>query len=129
MFWWWGPWGWLAGLLTAIFWIALIVGAVILLRRELPAFQHRMSAPPALHLLEERYARGEITREEFLHRREVLLAQPPVYQQQPPTQQPPVQQQPPAQQPPAQPPPPPATAASSGAEPTQPLQQPEDTTT
>ena len=76
MIWWWGSnWGWLGGLLNGVFWIALIVIAVILLRRELPNLHlgsHRNSSP-AIRLLEERYARGEITREEFLHRREVLL--------------------------------------------------------
>jgi putative membrane protein len=73
----WGPWsdfGWVAGLLWAIFWVVVIVLAIVLLRRELPhmhsAERHR---PPALDLLEERYARGEITRDEFLERRAVLM--------------------------------------------------------
>jgi putative membrane protein len=74
MFWWWGPgWGWIGGLISAALWIAIIIGAIVLLRRELPDLQHRFSTPPALRVLEERYAKGEITREEFLHRREVLL--------------------------------------------------------
>lgn len=34
--------------------------------------------PPALDVLEERYARGEITREEFAERRRVLLGEPPL---------------------------------------------------
>jgi putative membrane protein len=115
MFWWWGPgWGWIAGLISAVLWIAIIVGAIVLLRRELPHLQHRFSTPPALRLLEERYARGEITREDFLHRREVLLS-------------------PPAPPPPPDPsqhgggamstyePPPPAEEPQTGAETTQPL--------
>ena len=74
MFWWWGPgWGWIGGLISAGLWIAIIIGAIVLLRRELPDLQHRFSTPPALRVLEERYAKGEINREEFLHRREVLL--------------------------------------------------------
>ena len=73
MWWWWGSgWGWIGGL---VFWVAIVVIAVILLRRELPymhAGSHRGSSP-AIRMLEERYARGEISRDEFLHRREVLL--------------------------------------------------------
>lgn len=76
MFMWWGP-GWIAGLVWAAFWIVIIVVAVLLLRHELPQMHHqRYGEPPALRLLEERYARGEIPREEFLERRAVLL-QPP----------------------------------------------------
>jgi len=74
--WWWGPgWGWIGGLISAVFWIAIIVLAVVLLRRELPNLHLGYPHPstPALTLLEERYARGEISREDFLHRREVLL--------------------------------------------------------
>jgi putative membrane protein len=106
---WWGPgWGWIGGLVIAGFWIVIIVAAIVILRRELPELQQRFSAPPALRLLEERYARGEITRDEFLHRRHVLLTpsipadgqthqppppQPPV----PPTEAPPTEMQPPPQ--------------------------------
>ena len=75
MFWWmWGSgWGWIGGLATAIFWVLVIVFAVLLLRRELPHLRPTNRDSPALRLLEERYARGEITREDFLHRREVLM--------------------------------------------------------
>ena len=84
----WGPgWGLFWGLIWAAFWIAaIIIIAVWLLRSELPRLQHRIGEPPALRLLEERYARGEIPREEFLERRAVLLQPPP--QPQPPTAEP-----------------------------------------
>src|SRR5207247_526869 len=56
MFWWWGPGGsWVAGLVTAVIWIGLVVAAVLLLRGELPNLQHRFGDPPALRMLEERY--------------------------------------------------------------------------
>ena len=105
MFWWWGPgWGWIGGLISAALWIAIIIGAIVLLRRELPDLQHRFSAPPALRVLEERYAKGEITREEFLHRREVLLnPHLPTYEY--PSHQAPPEAGPPSP-PPAAPPPP-----------------------
>lgn len=55
-------------------WLAFWIGLLYLLVR---AFRGRGSAAPprspGLEVLEERYARGEITREEFLERRSVLL--------------------------------------------------------
>ena len=74
----WGPWwggpGWIAGLIGGVFWLLIIVLAIVFLRRELPHLQlHHHHASPALRLIEERYAKGEITREEFLYRRHVLL--------------------------------------------------------
>jgi putative membrane protein len=74
----WGPGsGIFWGLMWTAFWVAVIVLAVWLLRGELPRLQHRFGEPPALRLLEERYARGEISRDEFLERRAVLLQPPP----------------------------------------------------
>jgi putative membrane protein len=105
---WWGPgWGWIGGLVIGGFWIVIIVAAIVILRRELPELQQRFSTPPALRLLEERYARGEITRDEFLHRRQVLLTpsiptygqppQPPPQPSVPPTEAKPTEVQPPPQ--------------------------------
>ena len=77
MFWWWGPGGaWWVGLINLLVLVGIVVGAVLLLRNELPDLQHRFGEPPALRLLEERYARGEISREEFMERRRVLLEAP-----------------------------------------------------
>jgi putative membrane protein len=58
------------GLLGLAFWILLIVAIVALVRGSRPAAG--ASGGSALRLLEERYARGEITREEFFERRTVL---------------------------------------------------------
>jgi len=67
--WWMGGWGWL--------WIALIVVVIVLL----VLWVARRSGPPggaggdrgdALRILEERFARGEIDREEFEERRRTL---------------------------------------------------------
>ena len=52
------------------FWILLIALIVILVRGLRTTA--RASGGPAIRLLEERYARGEITREEFLDGRAVL---------------------------------------------------------
>jgi putative membrane protein len=61
-------WFWVVGLLQPVLWIAVIVLLVTLFRRR-PS-EHPPS--PALTILEERYARGEISRDEFLDRRSVL---------------------------------------------------------
>jgi putative membrane protein len=58
------------GLMSVAFWIVLIALLVVLVRGMRTTA--RDSGGPAVRLLEERYARGEITREEFLERRTVL---------------------------------------------------------
>ena len=58
------------GFMGLAFWI-LLIGLIVLLTRGMPTTA-RDSRGPAVRLLEERYARGEITREEFLERRAVL---------------------------------------------------------
>jgi putative membrane protein len=59
----------LFALLPIAFWVGVIVVIVRLLNSR-DANARRRS--PALELLAERYARGEITRDEFVERREVL---------------------------------------------------------
>jgi putative membrane protein len=71
MMWWdWGQWGWGMGLMTILgilFWgaiIALIVWVVVRLTR------HGVTGggggkPTPLEIAQERYARGEITREQY----------------------------------------------------------------
>lgn len=120
--WFWGShWGWLAGLVNALFWLVVIVAAVLLLRRELPNLGSPYGSSSALRVLEERYARGEISREEFLQRRAVLLAPgagpaAPA----PPPAPPPRAPQPPAPGPPPAVAPPPEPGHGGG-EPTIPL--------
>ncbi len=67
---WTGGWGW--GLLGAgtmiIFWVAVIVGVVLLVRWLMNTGQVGQTTPReanALEILKRRYARGEITREEY----------------------------------------------------------------
>jgi putative membrane protein len=86
---WGGAWG--AGMvIVMIVVLALVVAGIVLLVRALtgparadtssnerqPRYQVPLEAPRtrALDVLEERYARGEIDREEFLQRRQDLLA-------------------------------------------------------
>jgi putative membrane protein len=71
-------WG-LFGILAALAFLALVVLAVAaLLRSDGRRRPQRSRGSPALRLLEERYARGELTRQEFLERREVLINRAPV---------------------------------------------------
>jgi uncharacterized membrane protein len=59
-----------SGLIGMAFWILLIALIVLLVRGMRTTA--RATDGPALPLLEERYARGEITREEFVERRAML---------------------------------------------------------
>jgi putative membrane protein len=70
---WLDGWGVLVWLASAAFWILVIAGIVVLLRSHTGSGASR----GALQILEERYARGEIPREEFLERRSVLTKAPP----------------------------------------------------
>jgi uncharacterized membrane protein len=63
-------WGIFGAVASGVFWIVLIA-VIIKLVKSRPV---SMGSPPsALRTLEERYARGEISHEEFVERREVLL--------------------------------------------------------
>jgi putative membrane protein len=74
---WFAPWG---GFLMILFWIVvilLIAGVVRWLFGGVPGLGHSNQHKPepsrrALEILEERYARGEIGREEFMQRRDDL---------------------------------------------------------
>ena len=77
MMWYGGGHGMLWGLVMMILVIAVIVVVVVLLVRWLGGAHHGAApaSPPgraALDILSERYARGEIDREEFEERRRVL---------------------------------------------------------
>jgi putative membrane protein len=83
MMWWhhgaWGAGAWFgAGLMMLVFW-AVVIGGIVLLVRSLTArggsSENRPPADEARRILDERFARGEITEEEYL-RRGKLIASP-----------------------------------------------------
>lgn len=97
MMWWWGDdhmgvGGWIGMGFMILFWIAVIIGVIYLIRYlvarpwaggpyDRPASYWQPPGPPApgqkpeaLRILEERYARGEIDQEEFLRRKADLLS-------------------------------------------------------
>lgn len=68
--WWWGPWH----MLMPLLFLGLIVAGVIFLVRKLwPDEQRHFRGSRALDLLDERYAKGEIDREEYQRRRQDIL--------------------------------------------------------
>ena len=82
MMWGYGPnmgmmgWGYGYGLLHMIIWlvilVAIVTGVVWLVRRAAQPGAHQFSARPSqgLQVLEERYARGEINRDEYLQKKQ-----------------------------------------------------------
>jgi putative membrane protein len=74
----WGGWGWpFMGIIPLLF-VAVLIAAVVLLVRyasgtggNLPPAERRSSG---LDALEERYARGEINRDEYLQKKKDILA-------------------------------------------------------
>ena len=69
-------WGWMAGgLMMLIFWGGLVALVVFLVRgfgARSPQSEEKRSGPDAEEILAERFARGEISEDEFDQRRRVL---------------------------------------------------------
>ncbi len=78
----WGqmPWFWGMGMVLGmaavlLFWVLVLVGLVLLVRwLWMQAWPNTKAEDSALEILKRRYARGEITREEFEAIRRDLLA-------------------------------------------------------
>lgn len=74
-----GSMGWFGAVMMLVFWILLIVGLILLIKWLLIKTRSE-SAPkadsqsPALEILKERYARGEIDKKEFEEKKKDLLA-------------------------------------------------------
>jgi putative membrane protein len=64
-------------LLFGLAWVAFWVAVVFLIVRAVRRGGARPQGSSALRVLEERYARGEIDRDEFFERRSVLRGEPP----------------------------------------------------
>ena len=86
---WWHHGGWSAGdwigasLLMLLLWAVVIAGIVLLVRSLSARAGHGGSGQPggqreqptdALRILDERFARGELTEEEYTHRRALLTS-------------------------------------------------------
>jgi putative membrane protein len=71
MWWMWGAWGIGMGLLMLLFWGAVIVGIVLGIR-WLISQGKASSSDTALNILRQRYAQGEINKEEFVAKKRDL---------------------------------------------------------
>ena len=71
-----GWFGWVLGPLMMLVFLALATAVIVLVVRWLGEFSHRNSVPrshtDAVDTLKERFARGEIDKEEFEERRKIL---------------------------------------------------------
>ncbi len=75
----WGGWGWFGPfhfIIPLLFWALVITAVVVLVRRTTgwsgrPPWMERH--PSGLDILEERYSRGEINRDEYLQKKHDLL--------------------------------------------------------
>ena len=69
--------GWFGGIIMVIFWIAVIVGIVLLIRWLIISTRTASHGPStgesALEILKKRYARGEIDKDEFEEKKKDLL--------------------------------------------------------
>jgi len=61
------------GILGLIFWILIIIGLVLLIKYLWEGGGTRREQESALELLKKRYARGEISKEEFEEKKKDLL--------------------------------------------------------
>ena len=75
----WGGYGYGYGAFHMVFWVVLLIAVIVaivwLVRTMAPAGTRGSAAPRSagLSLLDERYARGEINRDEYLQKRGDLL--------------------------------------------------------
>ncbi len=68
---WYGGFGWIGMILGAVIWLALLVGIILLIVYGIRRLSHNAGSATssqkstAREILQERYARGEITREQY----------------------------------------------------------------
>ena len=61
----WGAWGIVMMLMMLVFWGVVIVGIVLAIRWLVNQGNDARSTDPALDILRQRYARGDISKDEF----------------------------------------------------------------
>jgi len=66
-------WGWDMMLIMTLFWIAVIIGAIFIVRWIVYQSRGQQGRTSALEILKIRYAKGEISKEEFEEKKKDLL--------------------------------------------------------
>ena len=66
-------WGILGGVHMVLWWVLIILGIVVLVQWLLGGASRRAAGDRPLDILQERYARGEINKEEFEQKKRDLL--------------------------------------------------------
>lgn len=61
------------GILGLVFWILVIIGLVLLIKYLWEGGQGRREQESAIEILKKKYARGEISKEEFEEKRKDLI--------------------------------------------------------
>ena len=69
----WGMMGWLGPVFMVVFWVAVIVGVVLLIRWLVISSKPSRAEDSALEILKRRYAMGEISKEEYEEKKRDLL--------------------------------------------------------
>lgn len=72
----WGNWGWGMGfgwIFMIIFWALVILGVVFLVQTAMKGGKGSEQKETSLDILKKRYAKGEITKEEFERMRDDLM--------------------------------------------------------
>lgn len=71
----WSPFFWIMPLVMIVFWVLVIVGIVFLVRWLIESSRPGGAAPGqgAMDILKQRYAKGEITKEQFDQMKKDLL--------------------------------------------------------
>lgn len=72
----WGGWGWGFGWIFPVLMLLLIGVCVFMMARMWSGHDHGASSSSALRILSERFARGEISKEEFEEKRTILAGKP-----------------------------------------------------